>query len=209
MTDINITSTSALNVVVHTCCVQIMSALRSADVKGESNMDKLRRGLILVELEEMMTREIDTRWNWKLKNKTPHLSVQDSKIFRLAHHDYCPESGPFIQTEIAEILGIPQQTVSDSLARRKRLNPQLFPILTRFEAKCANLFLGHGYQIAEIAERMNVSETAVKNAFRRAKDKGLPWVRGLGPMLSYDAFTTFDDEEGTANRLDDKVKRKF
>lgn len=173
-------------------------------------MNKLARGLILVELDGAMEEErierLRERW---ARNRRPNFSTQDSKIFRLAHYDYCPKSGPFTQTEIVEILGIPQQTISDSLAQLERIKPGLFPILTRFEARCVNLFLRYGYRIAEIAQRMNVPETAVKNAHRRARRKGQPWVKGLGRKLAYDAFTIFDDDEGTINWLDDRVKQKF
>ena len=173
-------------------------------------MNRLARGLILVELDESMeeetTKRLKEKWS---RNRRPNFSTQDSKIFRLAHYDYCPESGPFTQIEIVEILNIPQQTVSDSLARLERIKPGLFPILSRFEARCVNLFLRQGYKAAEIAQRLNVSIAAVYASFKRVKKKGQPWARGLGRKLEYDAFTIFNNDEGTINWLDGRVKQKF
>ena len=171
-------------------------------------MDKLRRGLILIDLEKAMMQEIDARWDWKLKNKMPKLSIQDSKIIRLICHNISPELGHYTQAEVAEILDIPPRTVSFRVAWLREHLPWLV-VLTPFEAKCVVQHLERGYKIAEIAERMNISESAISKAFRRAKDKGQPWCKGLGRKLEYDAYTTFDDEEGTTNWLDDKIKHKF
>ena len=171
-------------------------------------MNKLRRGLILIELEEAMTKEIDTRLEWWLKNRTPNFMAQDSKIIRLICHNISPEVGHYTQAEVAEILNIPPRTVSFRVTWLKEHLPWLV-VLTPFEGKCVIQHLGHGRTINEIAERLNISESAVSRAFRRAKDKGQPWCKGLGRKLEYDAYTTFDDDEGTTNWLDDKVKHKF
>ncbi len=171
-------------------------------------MDKLRKGIVLVGLEKAMVQEMNIRLEWRLRNKMPELSIQDSKIIRLICHNISPEIGHYTQAEVAEILDIPSSTVSFRIALLKRYQPWLI-ILTPFEAKCVDQYLGHGRTIVEISERLNISESAIKKAFKRARNKGLLWCKGLGRMLPYDAYTTFDDDEGTVNWLDDKIKMKF
>ena len=209
MIDTSTISVNALNVVAHTCYVQIMLASNCVGAKGVGEkMNKLRKGVILVELEKAMAGEMNIRLEWQLRGKSPKLSVRDSKIIRLICHDISPELGHYAQTEVAEILDIPPSTVSFRVAWLKKHLPWLI-ILTPFEAKCTDQHLKHGRTTTEIAERLDISESAVKKAFRRARDKGLLWCKGLGRMLSYDAYATFDDEKGIGNWLDDKVKMKF
>lgn len=176
-------------------------------------MDKLKKGTILIQLEDAMAGEMRERLEWRLRGKTPKLSIRDSKIIRLICHNISREAGHYTQAEVTEILNIPQQTVSFRVALLKEHHPELI-ILTPFEGKCAYRHLELGQTIAEIAYRLNVSESAVSRAFKRARDKGQRWCKGLGRKLSYDALQAHGElvDKGTdndSNWLDDKIKEKF
>lgn len=110
------------------------------------------------------------------------LTKRQEEIFKLCHHDFEGLS----QTEAAERLGISQKIISIALKRIKKVAPQLFPILTKLEAKAYHYFMDEGWGVTEIAEYLNSSEDKISNAIRRAKDKKESLTTSDFRIVSYD-----------------------
>lgn len=137
-------------------------------------MNDLERDVLLLKLDKAMWREMKDR---DQDETLAVISIRDSQILRLAHHAVNPKLGQYNQTQIAKILNISQQVVSDALERIERTAPQLFPILTLIEAECVDRYLHRGHKVAQIAEDMEMSETAVRKTFNRVKKKDHWWPK--------------------------------
>lgn len=121
------------------------------------------------------------------------ITKKQEQILRACHHDFEGLS----QSEAAEKLGITQSAISDALARIKEIMPQMFPILTKLEAKRYHLYAVEGWNVDEIAEHLGSTPDSVYKALKRARDKGACFVKPKGRALQYDPS------------MDVNVKHKF
>lgn len=95
------------------------------------------------------------------------ITERQEEILRLCHHEFEGLS----QTEASKKLGVSQKVISETLARVKKIAPQFFPILTKFEFKVYNLYTLEGWKTEEIADYLNISKQKIYKAFQRAKNK--------------------------------------
>jgi len=121
------------------------------------------------------------------------ITKRQEQIFRLVHHNF----GGLSQVEAAKKLGISPSTISTTLTACKKIMPQMFPILTKLEAKYYRLYTIEGWSVKEIADRLNKSQTTIYEGFQRIKDKGISCLKTKGRLLSYDSS------------MDADVKQKF
>lgn len=137
------------------------------------------------------------------------ITKKQEHLLHLCHQDFEGLS----QTEAAERLGIKPSVVSIMLKRIKKVLPEYFPILTALEYKIYNLYMNEGWDVPDIAEYLEKTDTAIRGTLRRTKDKGCWWAPAIGRIASYDAlretYKNDDDETTDDNQLDSKVKQKF
>ena len=109
------------------------------------------------------------------------ITKKQEQILRACHQDF----DGLTQSGAAEKLGIPQSVVSDALSRIEKVMPQMFPILTRLEAKRYHLYAVEGWSVDEIAEHFGVTSDSIYKALQRAKDKGMYFSDAKSRVLSY------------------------
>jgi len=110
------------------------------------------------------------------------ITVRQEQALKLVHHDF----EGLTQAEAAAKMGITQPVISRLLAAAKKVAPQMFPILTKFEAKCYYHYMEEGRAVKQIAAYMNTTQNAIYKALHRAKDKGKYFSEDRRKMLSYD-----------------------
>ena len=121
------------------------------------------------------------------------ITEKQEEAFRLCHHDH----EGLTEAEAAERMGITQQAISKLLAKVKEVAPQLFPIMTKQQAKCYHHLTVDGWSPQEIADHLGVSVNAVYLTFRSYKGKGLAFPGPRGNVLQYEEW------------MDNIVKEKF
>lgn len=122
------------------------------------------------------------------------ITHRQEKALRLCHQDFEGLS----QAEAAKRMNITQSTLSNLLAKTKKVLPQYFPILTKQEAECYHLYMDEGWSVDEIAEHFGLTPRSVYYALQRARDKGMPFTEARKKMLSYNS----DMDDG-------QIKQKF
>ena len=121
------------------------------------------------------------------------ITERQEEAIRLCHHDF----GGLTKTKAAEKMGITHQAVTKLLAKVEKVAPQLFPLVTKFQAKCYHHLCCDGMAPIKIAKHLDRSRQAVYEALQACKDKGLPLPRAHGNIMNY--------KEG----MDGEIKHKF
>jgi len=121
------------------------------------------------------------------------ITKRQEQILRLCHHDY----EGLTQENAAKRLGVTRPVITRALAQIEKIAPQLFPILTKLEAKCYHFYMTEGWSVVEIAQRLGQSENAIYKTLQRARDKGMYFTDAKGRMLLYNP------------NMDGNVKHKF
>ena len=121
------------------------------------------------------------------------ITVKQEEAFRLCHQDF----EGLTETEAAERMGVTQATISEHLANVKKIAPQLFPIMTKQQAKCYHHLTVDGWSPQEIADHLGISVNAVYLTFRSYKGKGLAFPGPRGNVLQYEEW------------MDDIVKERY
>ena len=100
--------------------------------------------------------------------------------------------------EAAERFHLSPQAVNKQLRAIEAACPQLFPLVTKQEADVLALYERAGWPVAEIAEKIGVSESRVYSILQSLVKKGKLAPEGpVGKMLSYD------------KSMDAQIKEKF
>jgi len=121
------------------------------------------------------------------------ITKRQEEILRLCHHDFAGLS----QAEAAKMLDISQSAVSDVLKHIEKVMPQMFPLLTKLEAKCYHHWTVDGWSMSQIARHLDQSENAIYKTLQRAKNKGMCFTEPKGRVLQYDPS------------MDSNVKHRF
>lgn len=140
-------------------------------------------------------------WCAECVNKKRIISPLQEQILRMVHQDF--EALSFddaawslatsdSKEDMAEARRIISKALAEVRAITDRLRIPLFPILTKFERDCVQLFVNDNMKQSDIATRLSARETygdisknAVTKAIGRCRTKGL-WIapkrfRGNGP----------------------------
>jgi len=121
------------------------------------------------------------------------ITERQEQALKLCHHDF----KGLTQEEAAKVMGISKSNICELLAHVKKAAPQLFPILTKQEAKTYHYYMVEGWEVGEIAEYTELSPETVYGTLQRAKTKGMYFTKAKGRVLQYN------------ETMDDKVKEKF
>lgn len=121
------------------------------------------------------------------------ITERQEEAIRLCHHDF----EGLTEIDAAERMGISQSAVSQLLSQVKKVAPQLFPIMTKFQAQCYHHLMCDGWSPDDIAERMDRQVNSVYKALQTCKLKGLPLPQAHGDIMKY------------TEDMDDKVIHKF
>lgn len=121
------------------------------------------------------------------------ITKRQEQILRLCHHDH----EGLTQDEAAKRLDVTRPVITRALAQIEKVAPQLFPILTKLEAKCYHYYMIEGWSVSGIAQYLGQSENAIYKTLQRARDKGMFFTEAKGRVLSYD------------ESMDADVKQKF
>lgn len=126
------------------------------------------------------------------------ITEQQEKVIRLCHHDF----EGLTQSEAAERMGISQQAVSKLLAKVEKVAPQLFPILTKFQARSYHHLMMDGWSVKDIAKHLETSSRSVYNALKACRDKGLSLPKSVcGNILRYEDYDTDWIDEHTVEKF--------
>jgi len=101
------------------------------------------------------------------KGEKRQITKRMEQAYRLHHHDFEAKT----LEETARIMGISVNTVEDHLWEMRKIAPQLFPILTKMQAKVWHLFFNEGMSHKMIADTLDISISASKCLLGRAKAK--------------------------------------
>ena len=112
------------------------------------------------------------------------ISKKQEQALRLCHHNHEGLS----QDVAAARMGISQQAISKLLAACEKIAPQLFPILTKQEARLYHCYMVEGWSPEEMVRADNdvggnLTLNAVYKTFQRCKAKGLKFPGGRGKIL--------------------------
>ncbi len=110
------------------------------------------------------------------------ITKRQEEILRCCHQDFYG----LTQMEAAKKLDTSQSAISDALTCIEKIMPQMFPILTKLEAKCYHLYMNEGWSVDEITEHLNQSTNAIYKTLQRAKDKGMYFTEAKGRILQYE-----------------------
>jgi len=94
-------------------------------------------------------------------------------------------------------MNISQRAVCKLLTAVEKVLPDYFPILTKLEARIYHYYMTEGWSVSDIAEYTKKSQRTIQLTLQRARDKGIPFDKAKGRILSYDPG------------MDAKVKHKF
>jgi DNA-directed RNA polymerase specialized sigma24 family protein len=121
------------------------------------------------------------------------ITERQEEALRLCHHEF----EGLTETEAAMHMGISQSAVSQLLSQVKKVAPQLFPIMTKFQAQCYHHLTCDGWSPDDIAERLYRQVNSVYKALQACKSKGLPLPQAHGDIMRY------------TEDMDGKVTHKF
>ncbi len=112
------------------------------------------------------------------------ITEKQEQALRLVRHDL----GGLSQDMAAIRMGISQQAISKLLAACEKVAPQLFPILTKQEARLYYCYMVEGWSPEEMVKADNntggnLTLNAVYKTFQRCKAKGLKFPGGRGKVL--------------------------
>ena len=110
------------------------------------------------------------------------ITERQEQILRACHQDF----DGLTQVEATQRLNVSQSVISSALKRIKKIMPQMFPILSKLEARTYHLFMAEGWPVNEIAEHLDQSINAIYKTLQRAKDKGMYFTDTKSRILSYD-----------------------
>lgn len=122
------------------------------------------------------------------------ITEKQEQALRLCHHEF----GGLTQAEAAEKMGITQPALSELLAAVKKVMPEWFPILTKFEAKCYHIYIDEGFTIPFVAVQVGKSQSAVYDALKRTRAKGQFFPEAKRKVLQYNP-----------SMHDNQIKQKF
>lgn len=150
------------------------------------------------------------------------ISPRGEECIRLCHHDFgfC-----WTQKEAAKELGLSEYTISNELAKVRKVAKQLFPLLTELEAEVCSCYINEGMIQVDVATHLTslkdengnnylgtVTKGTVASAIARAKAKGFyvpsKRFRGPGTMLRFDDLWMAERIKHGARHHGD-IKRKF
>lgn len=97
------------------------------------------------------------------------LTKKEVKIYRLCHHSFAGHT----TVEAAGILGKSPRRIEQILAGIMAKAPQLFPILTKLQARDYHLFMDEGWTMQEIADDTGRSQSTVNDSIQAAVAKGM------------------------------------
>lgn len=126
------------------------------------------------------------------------ITEKQERALKLCHYDH----GGLTREEAAKIMGIDQSVLSRLLRKVKKVAPQLFPIMTKQEAKISHYFMVDGWKVKEIAEYMGLSIIAVQRSLQRCRRKDLLFTTSKGRVQSLNQFL---EDGGDEN----EIKHKF
>ena len=95
------------------------------------------------------------------------ITKEQEDAYRCRHHDF----EGLTEEETADELCISVRAVRGRLTRMQKVAPQLFPILSRENAKIWRLWYDRGITCAEIARHIGRTEGAVTQRLQRIKKK--------------------------------------
>ena len=95
------------------------------------------------------------------------ITKKQEEVYRLCHQDF---EGLTVE-EAAEKLGIHPRKVYELLERMEKIAPQLFPILSKENAKIWGLWHVDGISFAGIADCVGLTEKAVIRRLERIQEK--------------------------------------
>jgi len=122
-----------------------------------------------------------------------HITKQEEKIYRLCHQDF----GGMTTEEAAKKMDIGQRRAQQLLRSLKIKSPQLFPVLTKQQAKIEDLINSCGLTYEQIAKRLRIAVSTIESTVQALKKKGIYFESGR-EILQYKP------------EMDDgKIKRKF
>ena len=101
------------------------------------------------------------------KDMKRHITKEQEDAFRLRHHDF----EGLTEEQAADELCISVRAVRGRLTRMRKVAPQLFPILSRENAKIWRLWNDLGHTCAEIAECIGLTEGAITQRLQHTKKK--------------------------------------
>ena len=122
------------------------------------------------------------------------LTTQEVKIYRLCHHSFEGLSAK----EAAVTTNLTPRRVEQILADVKMKAPQLFPILTKVQARDYHLYANEGWTMKEIAENTGRVISSVQSSIEAAIAKGMP-----KPTIKRRTILRYDES------MDSHVKGKF
>lgn len=94
------------------------------------------------------------------------ITKHQEEVYRCVHHDF---DGHTVD-EAANILNITPDAIYKTLARLKDSHPELFPILSRDNAKAWGLWFVSGLSCDQIAEQMGVTSEVIRWRLKRVKE---------------------------------------
>ena len=121
------------------------------------------------------------------------ITKQEITAYRFCHHDF----GGLPTAEAASHMGVSQRRVQQLLKSLEQKAPQLFPILTKQQAKDYHYYTVEGWTVKEIAEHTHRTTNAICKSIERAVERGMPRPGKRGSALRYEPF------------MDNRVKERF
>jgi DNA-binding CsgD family transcriptional regulator len=114
-------------------------------------------------------------------------------VYRHRSHDF----KGYTTKETARELRISTSTVKRTLRTIEAKHPELFPILTRMQAKCYRAYMNEGRPVAEIAQELGITEGVVYEHLAAAKKAGAYFPHQKVKILTYEQY------------MDNEVVEKF
>ena len=111
------------------------------------------------------------------------ITEKQEQALRLCHQDFEGLS----QEEAAKQMDISKSAINKLLAAVKKVMPQYFPLLTKFEMKQYHLFMIEGWSIAAIAEYFELTPNSIYKTLQRARDKRMFFSDAKGRVLQDDS----------------------
>lgn len=122
------------------------------------------------------------------------LNHQEVKVYRLCHHSF----DGLTAAAAATVMDLSPRHIGRILEGIEKKAPQLFPTLTKLQARDYHLYVEEGWKMKEIAGNSGRTIPTVQKSIEQCVAKGMPKVtRKKREVLSY------------KNWMDGCVKEKF